>query len=44
MVVSQSRNDPDWAIREPGTYRGLDTLFSVFAPKGAQRIISLQKG
>jgi hypothetical protein len=38
MVVSQSRNDPDWAIRE------LDTLFSVFAPKDAQRIISLQKG
>jgi tetratricopeptide (TPR) repeat protein len=28
----------------PGTYGKLDTLFSVFAPKDAQRIISLQKG
>jgi hypothetical protein len=41
MVVSQARNDPDSTIREPGTYRALDTLFSVFAPKDAQRIISL---
>jgi hypothetical protein len=27
-----------------GTYRALDTLFSVFAPKDAQRIISFKQG